>query len=63
MKKYQDKVIKCERCGQNFAWTAGEQRFYDQKNLQPPKHCRICRSALKEAEKDKFRGEFNSDPA
>ena len=55
-KKYQDKVIKCQHCGQNFAWTAGEQKFYAEKGFQPPKHCRICRAALKAAEKDKFRG-------
>lgn len=57
-KNYQDKVIVCKSCGQEFAWTAGEQKFYDEKGLQPPTHCRICRAALEEAKKDEFRGKL-----
>jgi hypothetical protein len=57
-KTYQDKVIICKSCGQKFPWTAGEQKFYEEKGLEPPKHCRICRSALKEAQQDKFRGKL-----
>jgi hypothetical protein len=56
--QYQDKTIECERCKQTFAWTAGEQDFYAQKDLQPPKHCPICRATIKAAKEDKFRGQF-----
>ncbi|MFC1711831.1 zinc-ribbon domain containing protein [Patescibacteria group bacterium] len=53
-----DKVITCENCKQDFAWTAGEQDFYKQKGLKPPIHCLICRTALSEAKKDNFRGKI-----
>lgn len=53
-----DKVITCESCHQEFAWTADEQEFYNQKGLKPPTHCPICRAALKQAKKDKFRGKL-----
>jgi hypothetical protein len=53
---FHDKIIVCQTCEQKFPWTAGEQKFYAEKGLQPPRHCRVCRAALKEAEKDKFRG-------
>jgi putative zinc ribbon protein len=51
-----DKIITCQNCGQEFAWTSDEQEFYASKNLSQPKHCMICRSILKNASSDKFRG-------
>jgi len=53
-----DIVITCQSCNQQFAWTADEQEFYQQKGLRSPVHCPICRAALKEAQKDKFRGKI-----
>jgi len=58
MKNYQDKTIKCAKCNQYFCWTAGAQKFYKEKGLNPPKHCPICRAAIKAAREDKFRGKF-----
>lgn len=54
-----DKIIKCVDCSQEFAWTAGEQDFYQEKELKPPQRCPICRSIHKQAAKDKFRGQAN----
>ena len=59
--KYQDKTIKCKKCKQVFAWTAGEQHFYEKKGLNPPNHCPICRAAIKAAKKDRFRGTFKDE--
>ena len=53
---YQDKVIKCEHCGQNFAWTVDEQKFFASKSLDEPKRCMICRTLVKSASDDDFMG-------
>ena len=43
----QDKELLCQDCQGNFIWTAGEQRFYREKNFTPPKRCPSCRAYLK----------------
>lgn len=41
-----DQSILCMDCREHFVWTAGEQRFYLDKNLQnPPKRCKECKKA------------------
>jgi ssDNA-binding Zn-finger/Zn-ribbon topoisomerase 1 len=54
--RYEDKIIRCENCGQDFPWTASEQEFYAEKDLSAPKRCMICRSTAQSAEEDKNRG-------
>lgn len=45
---FQDKVLQCSDCGQEFTFTAGEQEFYVSRNLQnEPKRCPECRQARK----------------
>jgi CxxC-x17-CxxC domain-containing protein len=47
---YQDRVMSCRDCGQEFVWTAGEQQFYASKGLEnPPGRCPSCRSAARAA--------------
>jgi len=58
MKK--DIVITCKQCKQQFVWTKDEQEFYEKKGLQPPIYCMICRSVLKTAKEDKFRGKIKT---
>lgn len=42
---YQDKVLTCRDCGQQFTFTAGEQEFYASKGLQnEPGRCQDCRA-------------------
>jgi hypothetical protein len=53
-----DMIIKCQSCNQYFSWAKEEQEFYAEKGLKPPKYCPICRSALKAAKKDQFRGKL-----
>ena len=50
-----NKVIKCKKCKQDFVWALEEQVFYEQKGLEPPAFCPICRSIYNEAKKDDFR--------
>ena len=44
--EFADIPIKCVDCSQMFDWTAGEQVFYKQKQLEnPPKRCKPCKKA------------------
>ncbi|MCR4399323.1 MAG: zinc-ribbon domain containing protein [Syntrophomonadaceae bacterium] len=41
---FQDKVLVCQDCGEEFVFTAGEQEFYAEKGFEnEPKRCRTCR--------------------
>ena len=47
---YEDKVLKCKDCGQDFVFTAGEQEFYAERGFQnEPQRCKSCRDARKSA--------------
>ncbi len=42
---YEDKVIKCKDCGNEFVFSAGEQEFYASKGFtNEPTRCRDCRA-------------------
>lgn len=44
----EDKTLKCQDCGQDFVFTAGEQEFFKLKNLpNEPKRCPDCRKKRK----------------
>ena len=47
----QDIRIKCKDCGQDFMFTASEQKFYQEKGFIPPKRCKSCRDKRKMNEK------------
>jgi Zn finger protein HypA/HybF involved in hydrogenase expression len=42
-----DKYITCLDCGQEFVWSASEQKFYLNKGLATPKRCPRCRQIRK----------------
>ncbi|HEY96068.1 MAG TPA: zinc-binding protein [Dehalococcoidia bacterium] len=45
---FEDKVLQCSDCGQDFTFTAGEQEFYASRGFQnEPKRCPDCRRARK----------------
>ncbi len=45
---FQDKVLHCVDCGNNFTFTAGEQEFYASRGLMnEPKRCPQCRQIRK----------------
>lgn len=44
--EFRDLGILCIDCAQEFIWTAGEQTFFRDKQLQnPPKRCKECKKA------------------
>ena len=49
MPEFEDKEIDCAGCKKTFTWTAGEQAYYEEKVFTPPKRCKPCRRAKKEA--------------
>lgn len=45
---YQDKMLTCRDCGNEFTFSASEQEFYAEKGFQnEPTRCRECRAARK----------------
>ncbi|MGD0986468.1 MAG: zinc-ribbon domain containing protein [Candidatus Sulfotelmatobacter sp.] len=43
--EFQDKVLSCIDCGDDFVFTAGEQIFFRDKNFKnEPKRCKNCKS-------------------
>ena len=43
--EFQDKVIKCIDCGEDFVFTAGEQLFFHDKQFKnEPKRCKGCKA-------------------
>lgn len=47
---YEDKILVCKDCGNEFVFTAGEQEFYAEKGfVNEPQRCKACRDAKKAA--------------
>jgi hypothetical protein len=44
---FEDKEIECSDCHQEFTFTGGEQRFYEEREYTPPKRCKPCREQRK----------------
>lgn len=44
-----DQQIECRDCGQEFIWSAGEQAFFQVRQLSPPKRCAECRKWHRES--------------
>jgi len=43
--EFTDRVLKCNDCGAEFVFTAGEQLFfYDKQFKNDPKHCKQCKA-------------------
>jgi CxxC-x17-CxxC domain-containing protein len=47
-----DRTLTCRDCGQAFAFTAGEQTFYQERNYTEPQRCPSCRAARKAQRSD-----------
>ncbi|MGI6066235.1 MAG: zinc-ribbon domain containing protein [Bacillota bacterium] len=55
---FQDRVLTCKECGNEFTFTASEQEFYAEKGFQnDPARCPECRAARK-----RQRGTNNRQP-
>ena len=47
-KEFVDETLVCKDCGNEFVFTAGEQKFYAEKGFQnEPTRCKACRQARK----------------
>ena len=52
-----DIKIKCQDCKKEFVFTSQEQKFYEDKNLVPPKRCYSCRQLRKERRLNRYGNE------
>lgn len=43
-----DIMQTCIDCGKDFIWTEGEQKYFKDHQLYPPKRCIYCRKIRKE---------------
>lgn len=51
---YEDITLTCKDCGEEFVFTAGEQKFYAEKGfVNQPKCCKACRDKKKAARAEK----------
>ena len=48
---YADRILTCADCGQEFAFSADEQRFYAERGFTEPRRCASCR-AIRKANRD-----------
>ncbi len=44
---YQDKILTCADCGQQFAFSSSEQQFYADRQFSEPRRCPSCRASRK----------------
>ena len=51
-KQLRGETIICKDCGIGFIFTPGEQAFFDDKKLEPPKRCKHCRQVRKDEQHD-----------
>ncbi len=48
--EFQDRILKCVDCGQDFVFTAGEQLFFHDKQFKnEPKRCKACKTKRAQA--------------
>ena len=48
---FEDKLLTCRECGNEFTFTVGEQQFYQSKGLQhEPRRCPDCRNARRQSD-------------
>ncbi|CAA7601016.1 CxxC-x17-CxxC domain protein [Acididesulfobacillus acetoxydans] len=57
---FEDKVLVCRDCGQEFVFSAREQEFYAEKGFQnEPGRCPSCRQARKQASAGRNSGGYS----
>ena len=57
----EDLILECAECGRKFVWTIGEQKFFKEKGISPPRTCsNYCRERRQIARrKSQMRRELN----
>jgi len=48
MRVFKDKILECCDCHKSWVFTAGEQNYYEQRQLNEPKRCLACRELRKQ---------------
>ncbi|MDQ3685458.1 MAG: zinc-ribbon domain-containing protein [Acidobacteriota bacterium] len=43
--EFQDRILPCADCGEEFTWSAKDQAFFGERGFEPPKRCPACRQA------------------
>jgi hypothetical protein len=43
----EDQILTCRDCLRDFPFSVGEQKFFAEKGLMPPKRCLECRQAAR----------------
>lgn len=51
----EDIKLECKDCHETFVFTAGEQEFFRENGLNPPKRCGMCRLAKRKRFDDQDR--------
>lgn len=41
--EYADKILICDKCGEKFVFSCGEQKFFEEKGFIEPRKCAKCR--------------------
>ena len=49
---FNDRTLTCADCGQEFTFTANEQRFYSDRGFSDPRRCASCRALRKASRGD-----------
>ncbi len=44
---FEDKMLTCKKCGNEFLFSAKEQKFYKEKGFFKPSMCKECRASIK----------------
>jgi septal ring factor EnvC (AmiA/AmiB activator) len=50
MGEFEDKILVCRQCGENFTFTISEQEYYSDKGWAEPRRCPQCRSARRKVD-------------
>ena len=59
--QYSDEVLVCRDCLERFVWTAGEQEWFAERALHPPRRCKSCRTARKHRPADQAVANWQRD--
>lgn len=51
---FEDQNRRCVECGQNYTWSARDQRFAEQRGYLPPKRCPSCRERQKQRHRERL---------
>jgi hypothetical protein len=54
--------LVCVDCGEDFIFTGGERRFYDERGLTTPRRCPACRAQRRQEREREDAGRTSASP-